>query len=424
MSRKIKTLLMTWLLLSSFVLQACSTTQYSFVSGGNNSSSDQVENIIPDESKYLFYGSNPYGNLPDKSEIKKIALSKKNNSDPMAGYDAIYAEIDFEKAKVRYGTNSGGRLDTMKINQEYDLTDEDMDRYRNAVNQSCLRNSIQSNKSWWKVGIEYEDGTVYSAQIEEEGYNFYSDENAMINVFFDKMDVPKRYEKPFGLRISKTESDNNVGDNEDKIVSVEKFMEYYNITEDEVPKDYIMDYIMEYRYREDSLSKWDLGTKVKNYYANGKVFGKDPGRIFQGEASQLPLDDYMNIVDVIQLDFSMRYGNELSSARIMTIDLGDKKVYFAEKQYNDYTQAEKSADLTEEEVQSIRTEFGKHIADNNGGVSNTSYDYSFIINMKATDYSSKFYRGESGDETNFPGFDEYWKELYKEKFGEEFEFSN
>ena len=36
----------------------------------------------------------------------------------------------------------------------------------------------------------------------------------------------------------------------------------------------------------------------------------------------------------------------------------------------------------------------------------------------------KGYIGNSGDELNYPGFDAYWKELYKEKFGEEFVFEN
>lgn len=42
--------------------------------------------------------------------------------------------------------------------------------------------------------------------------------------------------------------------------------------------------------------------------------------------------------------------------------------------------------------------------------------------MKDPEYNTKAYRGNSGDEINYPGFDAYWKELYKKKFGEEFVF--
>lgn len=208
----------------------------------------------------------------------------------------------------------------------------------------------------------------------------------------------------------------------DEIVSVEKFMEYYGVTETDIPRDYILDYIMEYRFRESTLAKSNYWTSVSNDYHNGVVYGTNLGRIFQGTPSELTLEEYIKKADVIDIDFKMYYGGELYYPRRMTLDLKNKKIYFSTNRIDDYTDAEKCADLSDEDVQSIRDELPKHISEKQDYVSEYNLDYTFVIGMKDPEYNIKSYRGNSGDELNYPGFDTYWKELYKKKFGEEFVF--
>ena len=219
---------------------------------------------------------------------------------------------------------------------------------------------------------------------------------------------------------SSDEKDTEEMDNE--IVSVEKFMEYCGVTETDIPRDYILDFIMEYRFREDTLAKSDYWSMVSTDYSNGVIYGTNTGRIFQGTPSEIPLEEYIKNSDVIVIGFQMYYGGELAYPRRITLDLKNKKIYYAEKMLSDYTEADKCADLTDEDVQSIRDELPKHISEKIEEVSDYNLDYTFSIMMKDPEYDIKAYKGNSGDELNYPGFDAYWKELYKKKFGEEFVF--
>lgn len=209
---------------------------------------------------------------------------------------------------------------------------------------------------------------------------------------------------------------------DDEIVSVDRFMEYYGVTETDIPRDYILDFIMQYRFREDTLATRDYWAMVSADYHNGVIYGTDTGRIFQGTPSELPLEDFIKEADVIMIEFDMYYGGELAYPGRMTLDLKNNKIYYATKLFSDYTDAEECADLTDEDVQSIRDELPKHISQQMNKDYEYNLDYTFVIRMKDNEYNVKGYRGNSGDELNYPGFDTYWKELYKKKFGKEFVF--
>ena len=210
---------------------------------------------------------------------------------------------------------------------------------------------------------------------------------------------------------------------DDKIVSVEEFMEYYSVKDTNIPREYILDYIMHYRFRKDTLSKNDYWSELSDDYENGVIYRTNTGSILYGTQSELPLNDYIKTAEVIIIEFQMSYGSELQYGRRIAIDLKDKKIYYSTKNMSDYTDADKCSDLTDEDVQSIREELPKHISEKQEEVSGYNLDYSFEIMMKDSEYNNKFYRGYSGDESNYPGFDAYWKELYKKHFGKEFVFN-
>ena len=208
-----------------------------------------------------------------------------------------------------------------------------------------------------------------------------------------------------------------------EVVSVERFMEFYGVTETDIPRQYILDYLMEWRVSEKKLGKKDYWTDMSNDYNNGVVYGTDAGSmIFLGTASELPIEEYLKDAELIVIEFHMYYGGELYYPRRITLDLKNKKIYYATKLFLNYSDADKCADLSDEDVQSIRDELPKHISDNQGDVTEYNLDYTFEIMMKTPDYKIKGYTGNGGDGINFPGFDAYWKELYKKSFGEEFVF--
>lgn len=209
------------------------------------------------------------------------------------------------------------------------------------------------------------------------------------------------------------------------MISVDDFMELYNISESEVPRDYVESYIMEYRLpntlEQDDVDKvW--GDKVVLAYKTGKPMGETLGSLFNGTQSDLHLDEYINNADIIAINFNMRFGNERYEDNCMVIDLKNKMIYFTRTNSEKYKDFELKAELSDDEVQQIRDELSKHIVEEGSGTYGVSDEYSFIIKMKANDYSTKMFSGDYGDETHFPGFDEYWKSLYREYFGEEYAF--
>ncbi len=209
---------------------------------------------------------------------------------------------------------------------------------------------------------------------------------------------------------------------DNEIVSVEEFMEYYGITETDIPREYILDYIMRYRFRKDMLTDRDYWADLSADYDNGVIYRTSTDSILRGTRSELPLKDFIKKADVIVIEFQMSYGRPLEYGRRIALDLKDKRIYYSTKNLSDFTDADKCADLTDEDVQSIRDELPKHISEKQEEISEHNLDYRFSIMMKDSEYNNKYYRGYSGDELNYPGFDSYWMDLYKKKFGEEFVF--
>lgn len=182
-------------------------------------------------------------------------------------------------------------------------------------------------------------------------------------------------------------------------------------------------FIDEYNITSDQLGRGHMERILLEAYKNGEVFGYDVNSIFQGPGGKEAIADYMKQAEVVQFYFGMHYGSELAYGESMVIDLEESKIYYTRNNMDDYINYELSAVLTATDVEDIRAELPTHIDENNGvGDYGVSGDYSFMIKMNATDGTVKYYDGDQGDEEHFPGFDEYWKSLYKKYFGEEYKF--
>ncbi|MBQ9936560.1 MAG: hypothetical protein IJO70_11995 [Lachnospiraceae bacterium] len=206
-------------------------------------------------------------------------------------------------------------------------------------------------------------------------------------------------------------------------VTAEEFMAYYSITEEQVPEDYVQSFIDEYNITSDQLGRGHMERILLDAYKNGEVFGYDVNSIFQGPGSKEAIADYMKQAEVVQFYFGMHYGSELAYGESMVIDLKEGKIYYTRENIDDYINYELSAELTATDVEGIRAELPTHIEENKGvGDYGMSGDYTFMIKMNATDGTTKYYDGNQGDEEHFPGFDGYWKSLYKKYFGEEYKF--
>lgn len=207
-------------------------------------------------------------------------------------------------------------------------------------------------------------------------------------------------------------------------VSVKKFMDFYVISEEQIPVEYIEAFIDEYDITEEQLGIGNIKELLMHSYQSGKVFGHNVNRIFDGPESEESLEKYIEKMEVLHIRFDRYYG-EYSSREHMVIDLKEKKIYYSELDVQDYTSYDMSADLSDEDVESIREELPKHIDESIGYSKPEVYgEYSFGIFMNATDDTTKAYYGDIGEPEAFPDFDEYWRGLYKKYFGEEYKFES
>ncbi len=222
--------------------------------------------------------------------------------------------------------------------------------------------------------------------------------------------------------------DNSEGSSEEIVyATAEEFMEYYDISEDQIPKEYIQQFIKYYYVTPDQLDGRS-GELLYDIFADDLDEGVNYkyliSRIFQGPGSEEALVDYLDKAEVIYIEFGMHYGSELAYGECMTIDLREGKLYYAREFLDDYSTSELCVDLSEKDMASIREELPNHIGKgaDSADFGSSDSDYNYIIKMRATDDTTKMYLGNEGDEENFPGFDDYWMGLYKKYFGEEYEY--
>lgn len=142
---------------------------------------------IPSEDRYMF----ETGICEEKnfnSEIKKIVFYKTNPlDDNQSVFLKVYGKIDFEAKQAMYGL-AHGALDDPYDYQRYELSDDDIEIYKNALKTEYLKYGMDIESGWWKIAIEYEDGSCYSYEFHKEAYADGSPENLMIRTYFDKID--------------------------------------------------------------------------------------------------------------------------------------------------------------------------------------------------------------------------------------------
>lgn len=207
---------------------------------------------------------------------------------------------------------------------------------------------------------------------------------------------------------------------EARYADVEEFMEYYNISEDEIPKDYIQDLIWIYSIGPDfKENQTDAGDTVKRFYQNNRDLYLSLNDHFNGAYTNLPLEEYMQNVTMIKFRFSFEDG-EFGVFNEGAIDLKEGKIYYDHGVLAKLDSAEYTADLSDEEIESIRRELPKHIVEDvASGELQGLNDYGIEIRMRDDKYETKYIIVTGSNEAGAPGFDEYWKTLFKNSFGEE-----
>ncbi|MBE5954514.1 MAG: hypothetical protein E7257_10265 [Lachnospiraceae bacterium] len=205
-------------------------------------------------------------------------------------------------------------------------------------------------------------------------------------------------------------------------ITAKRFMEYYGLAEDVVPERYVNSFIEEYGIKESKLENSYCDQLLLMCYEKGIEFGYNLSNIMNGVKCNKSLSEFAYQSQWIIIDFSMRFGNEVSHTEMMIIDFKDMKMYFDKKNLSsDYRKATKIADLNVLDKEKICGGFISHIDESQiRGNYGVSPQYSFIIRFVDKDKAKRTFMGDEGDNVRFPGFDEYWKTLYSTYFGEEY----
>ena len=213
-----------------------------------------------------------------------------------------------------------------------------------------------------------------------------------------------------------------------ELISVDEFKNKYNLDDGEIPDEYIERYIDCYGYSKSDLnnSLVNHGAKLKDDYEKGIVYGYslDTRLMVSNLIDKSNLsDEFYDNTEYIFIEFTRSLKTtDANKFELMSIDLKNLKIYYGGDRRN-YSDAEgiKSAELTEEDKKNICEEIRTHININApDGRSREMEDYSFKLWIFSENNQYVGFESTDKDEKGFPGFDTYWKELYKKYFGEEF----
>ena len=156
---------------------------------------DRYLSAVPEQDQHLFQSGVCTTALPDNSEITKISFLINNYS---MVWTSVYGSVDLENGKATYGM--GNNLLPIDEYQVYDLTDEDIKAYRDAFDGTLLHDKVEFDNGYWKIAVEYKDGTCYAYQFDRDGIMRNTAENIMISAYFDKMDLDDNTRLLFGIQ--------------------------------------------------------------------------------------------------------------------------------------------------------------------------------------------------------------------------------
>ena len=228
--------------------------------------------------------------------------------------------------------------------------------------------------------------------------------------------------------MSTEEKDQKINVEKVELITVEEFKNKYSLKDGEIPDEYIEKYIECYGYSKSDLnnSLVNHGAKLKDDYEKGVVYGYslDTRFLVSNMIDKNDLsDEFFDNTEYIFIEFtrSMK-SSDVYKYELMSINLKNNKIYYGGDRRN-YSDADdiQSADLTEEDKKAICDEIRNHINVNAPDDRKREMEaYSFKLWIFSENNQYVGFESTDKDENGFPGFDTYWKELYKKYFGEEF----
>lgn len=208
------------------------------------------------------------------------------------------------------------------------------------------------------------------------------------------------------------------------LMTVDEFREFYSITEEQLTDIQIEDYIIENWITKEAKDYTHMPYgefAIADYQEEYGVLYSVKNRTY-GDQFYLPLTDFIDDTQYIFIEFNVR--TIYNDYQIITLAIDYKHMqlfYCGNPEF--YNLCELTTDLTEEDKAKINKDILTHINEDqvsNEAYKESSYEYTIIFADNDGNYI-KIENGSEKDDENFPGFDEYWKGLCAEFYGDEFD---
>ena len=177
-------------------------------------------------------------------------------------------------------------------------------------------------------------------------------------------------------------------------MTVDEFIEFYNM-DNEVPKEYIQEFIDTYQLTVGSLGlmRWDK--KVKEKYGESVRFDCNVYEIYKLPVSDVDLSEFIEDIEKIVIILSISNGTEFYDFTACVIDLKQSKRYITSKNIlDDYSKAETILNMDDKEILMLKEKLNKMV--NKDGYSHKSQDYyQFDLTLVNSDKTIKRIHGDS-----------------------------
>lgn len=208
-----------------------------------------------------------------------------------------------------------------------------------------------------------------------------------------------------------------------ELATVNDFRRVCSIEEEQLSDIQIEDFIIESCILKKDLD--EMGSKYKAFALmafDEDMFLYSMRNRVKGSQSELPLEDFIDDTQYIFIEFNVISVSNVYTITSLVIDYKHMQLFYCGDP-DGYNLCELTTDLTEEDKEKINKDILTHINKDqvpNESFKESSYEYTITFADNEGNYI-KIKNGSEMDEENFPGFDEYWKGLCLELYGDDFD---
>ncbi len=200
----------------------------------------------------------------------------------------------------------------------------------------------------------------------------------------------------------------------EELIKVNEFMDYYKIQDTDIPVDYIESFIRDKQLTKDMLGERNYDQMLIKMYERGVTFGTKIVDLIQGEVISLSdNDDFSDVAYIVLSKEQYLDGTDTSVEENDILEVENQKMYITSQTVNeDYTTSENVRALSGESIREYVQQLRSIITDEWQQYHHIeNKECSWKLYIVKEEGCLIYYEGESVDEMNHPGFEDWCKNL-------------